>query len=194
MSDTNLKDQHLLQQLRRGGRGEDRAVSKLFKLYHGEGVGYLQQKKKLGKAVAEQLFNDALFQFVIAVREGRFEERSSVKTYLFAILNRLCLKHWQYSKKEGVEFTDDLEAEPMELVDESRLTNLMQGTLSLISDSCRRLLRFWALDSYSMSELAEMMAFKGAQIAMNKKSRCLASLIKKIDGNPELRNELRAFL
>jgi hypothetical protein len=54
-------------------------------------------------------------------------------------------------------------------------------------------LEMWSVH-YSMSEIADLMRYKNAQIAMNKKNRCLTKLKSMVSDNPSLRERLKNYL
>lgn len=65
------------------------------------------------------------------------------------------------------------------------LRHNLEFLLDGLKDKCREVLNLWAY-SYSMSEIAQMLAYSSPQVVMNKKNLCLKELRKILADNPKV--------
>ncbi len=139
-------------------------------------------------------FQDALIILDKNVREGKFDGRSTLKTYFVAIA-----KWHQLSKlrKQGrVELKDDMSAhdsfqetdEEKLIVDEEKRRALKE-ILKKVGDKCRQLLLLY-MQSMPMKEIAERNGIK-IQSAKNGIHRCRQKLRKMIAQDPKLKESLK---
>ena len=69
------------------------------------------------------------------------------------------------------------------------LKGLLQELLSQLREKCDKVLSMWAMH-YSMSEIAAHLEYANAQVAMNKKNKCMKQLSQLVSDSPAIRKEL----
>ena len=90
-----------------------------------------------------------------------------------------------------------VEDEAVDSVEHKLLDTERRGQLELIFDrlkeKCKEVLLAWA-NGYAMQEIAEQLAYTSAQVAMNKKNKCLKELHQMIHHDPSLAGVLKSLL
>lgn len=135
----------------------------------------------------DTVLNDGLIILINNIRTLKFKRESSLSTYFIGI----CKLLWKRMKTKNALYTSRnllTENVPEEetlsvLIDKFEQQNENNVTLksiyALLTDKCRAVLELWAL-GLSMDEIKDKMGYKNAQIAMNKKNRCLKGIIEKV--------------
>jgi hypothetical protein len=68
----------------------------------------------------------------------------------------------------------------------------LEKIFTLLREGCKDVLMMWA-SSFSMQEIAAQLKFSNAQVAMNKKSKCLKQLHQLLADRPDLQQLLRGL-
>lgn len=174
-----------------GGDALPKAMRILYDQHRREMIGKL---RKVMGSEAEDVFHDALVILVGNVMDGRFSEKSTLKTYLKSIAHKLCLRHFARSARDeryvnrffGNEtHTNDPEADFME----TQFRSSMEQVLDQLPAQCGVILRMW-MRKYSMQEIAAQLGYENAVVARNVKSRCLKKLASLVGNDPGLRQML----
>jgi RNA polymerase sigma factor (sigma-70 family) len=137
---------------------------------------------------ADDVFQDAIIVFDRNIREGKFQGKSSLKTYLLAIVKWTWLGH---QRKKG--FTIELQPEANYELEDSfdddfmskERSTLIEAAIDHLDQRCQELLRHYKLD-YSMKEIASMMSFSNPDMAKKQAYRCREKLRNYFLGNPSL--------
>lgn len=190
-------DAALLNNIRSGGRQEEQAIHFLIKRNFTQLRQFILRHQG-NEADAEDIFQEALTAVVLNVRKGSFKGDSSIHTYLFAIGKSLWYKRFgrerKRAEKEEVLWVED---EAVDSVEHKLLDTERRGQLELIFDrlkeKCKEVLLAWA-NGYAMQEIAEQLAYTSAQVAMNKKNKCLKELHQMIHHDPSLAGVLKSLL
>jgi len=154
------------------------------------------QVKGADATTAEELFWQSTMDFVLLVRRGKYRGEAAPLTLLKLIAERLWFKVLRNKGSKAVTLTESHEeaiAHEQDAVFTADLSETMQLCLDHISEACRKVLRYSAMN-WSMEEIAETLGFKNAQNAMNKKSKCLKTLKQYLSDNQSVRAELRSYL
>lgn len=192
-------DDSILQDIRQGGKACDAALVYLYKTHLQMVTRYITLNSG-SAADAQDKFQDAIFVFVKQVREGIFQQKSSIKSYLMAIARNMWLNDL---RRKGLQekFVDVLEWEgepktesPHELTVSEELKSLVGQWMGGLSDACRQLLRMRFWEYKPMKEIASVLGFKNEQIAKNKQQRCFDSLRQKIQGQADLKEILEGWI
>ncbi|MBC7776089.1 MAG: sigma-70 family RNA polymerase sigma factor [Phycisphaerae bacterium] len=188
---TPWTDQAIVSAIAGGGTGRDLALQWWF---GNEGlqrwVRHYATQHGGSEADGEDLYHDAFITFDRLLREGKYREESTLKTFFCSIAK------WQWlnrQRKQGrivamdkneqpeiAQFTDD------EMYDQERQA-VFQKMLASLGDKCKRLLSLYQL-SYSMKEIAAEMAYASDQVAMNQCSECRKKLKALIENSHELKD------
>jgi len=183
-------DQSIVIALAGGGAERDRALQWWF---GNEGlqrwVRHYATEHGGSEADGEDLYHDTFITFDRLLREGKYREEASLKTFFCSIAK------WQWlnrRRKLGkivameedervvmAQFTDD------EMYNRERQA-VFQQMFSVLGDKCKRLLGLYQL-SYSMKEIATEMGYASDQVAMNQCSECRKKLKALIENSHELK-------
>lgn len=130
---------------------------------------------------AEEVFQEGVIGFYENVITGKFQQRSSVSSYLYSI----CKYNWHARFKKRMR-TEKVEVPlgDLEKPEASFLGRLMEKDeyenalvfLEKLGEGCKKILVYVHYFNYPMKEIAQMMGFKNDQIARNKHYRCNKSL------------------
>ncbi len=192
--DLNIGDQEIIRGIKEGGADESRVISILLENNRKSILKFVTSNNGT-KLDAKEILLEGVTEVVFNVRKNKFKEKSSLNTYLFKICKLLWYQRLR--KKNVLRYTVELEDKKvlslqskLEYSDKKEHLNEM---LAGLGEGCQKVLVMWS-QGFRMEEIAEKMGYAGAQIAMNKKSKCLKALKKMISSNivlKKLLNELR---
>ena len=185
-------DQQIIAGLRAGGQVEHSFLKQLYQDHQATVFRFIQEQQG-SLAEAKDIFQEGILVLYKQVRAGKFRGESSLGTYLTSI----CKYLWfQKRKKENrraalleqqpLAFTPD-QIDPYRKIEDNEQRDLMLALFQQISEQCRKVLLYALYEEFSMEEIAKMMGFKSDQIARNKKYKCLKSLKKIMNEQPEAR-------
>ncbi len=191
----SYSDHEIILRIKKGGMEEDRAIAYLLKTNE-KSVYSFVLKNSGNRDAASTLLVEGVTELILNIRSDKFEGQSSISTYLYSICRSLWLRKLKQDKR-SVELSDqkmnNLADEPSNPIDLDKLRFDLNDLLKNIGEQCKTVLEMWSVH-YSMSEIAESMRYKNAQIAMNKKNRCLTQLKAMVSTNPALRERLKNYL
>lgn len=145
------------------------------------------RKYRLAEDEAFDAYSDTILSAIEKIRLGRFEGRSSLKTWLFQIFHNKCvdLLRKKTTHKSSVHQTASITDMLFELSDSSKTVvqqlvekadfDLLKQRLGELGDTCRELLQLSA-DGYSDKEIAAQMEYKTADVVKTSRLRCLDRL------------------
>ena len=153
-------------------------------------------KMGCSKQEAPDYFVDAIVNFIKSCYREDFQIHSNITNYLIGTAKNIWLKRVTKTKKEGllyqsIENKDQESPEVILINDETKTT--LNTLLSLIDETCRKVLPLWA-NKQRMNSIAQKMNYKSEGMARKKKHQCLQRLYAIIDDNPSLKEDLRAML
>ena len=148
---------------------------------------------------AQDIFHDALAAFYEQVKNGRFKGASAIGTYLYAIGRNLWLNKLKKSGHgrtyEQVKVAEGaVEKDVHEVVTRTEKEKVVLSVLEMLGEDCRKILVYAVYEKLNMEEIAELMGFKNAQNARNKKAKCnkkLKDLVKERADVRHLLEEIR---
>jgi RNA polymerase sigma factor (sigma-70 family) len=144
-------------------------------------LGFLRRQVR-DRETAEDLLQET---FVRAIRSGRIEERTSLRSYLFTIAQNLLADHWrkrfrlvaqpgagaragETAEEDALERLPDLRSESPEARTARRgLEQRVRAALALLPDSYRAAFRMAALEQCSYREVGEAMGWSLGQVRIN---------------------------
>jgi len=190
-------DKELIQQLKPGSPYKRKAEEDLFNrfLYFiREGMS----KYSMDEVDAFDAYSDTILQSLDNIVKGDFEERASLKTYLFRIFNNKCvdLIRKKTTNKYSIYQTDfitdtlllisDPAKTVIQLLVDKTDTDILKMKLEELGDNCNRILSLFA-DGCNDKEIATAMEYKTADVVKTSRLRCLNKLrqlyANKKDGN-----------
>ncbi|MDX2246954.1 MAG: sigma-70 family RNA polymerase sigma factor [Bacteroidia bacterium] len=190
MKRLNYTDEAVIKAIREGGKACDEVMAFLYRRQVEQVVAFITTRNG-SREEAKDVFQDALVNLLVAIREGKFEGKSSLNTYLYAISKNLWYRRFNRSVKEddyknanaGDEKTDFT---PEVHIMDNDQRSLVSNLLGSLKAKCREVLILWA-EKYSMKEIAEELGYQNEQVVRNKKNHCLSELKELVRNHPEAR-------
>ena len=148
---------------------------------------------------AASIYTDTVLAVIKNVLSGKFEGRSSLKTYVYQIFSNKCvdLLRKKTTNKGKLEDAVPYDSLVFELPDQTRSIiqklivqdqrNQINEKLQEIGGKCMELLLLFE-DGYNDKEIAESMKYQSADVVKTTRLRCLEKLKLKVKGI-ENRNE-----
>jgi len=192
----SYSDNKVLELLSSGERSESKAIE--FLLHENRAkISALVLKAGGSKHDAESILIEGVTSFVFNVRNGKFKKDSKISTYLYAICQRIWLKSQQKEKRytdfEETHSETENDDSPFAAYSDAQLKDDVFFLLKQLGEACQTVLTMWA-GHYSMTEIADTLHYKNAQIAMNKKNKCMKKLKEITASNAGLREQLTHYL
>lgn len=191
-------DDDLTDAIQQGGAAMERAM----RHFYDEGAyqqAFIQWLSNKGGQTedAKDVFQDGLSHLIVNIRAGKFQGKSSLKTYLFRICTNIWNNKFRRSQKlksikEELPIAEELEDSPEEMLLYQEQEVLLAAVLSQIGKSCKKVLGLWSL-SYSMAEIAREMEYKSEGMARKKKYTCFKKLMSLLKDRPDLMEQLNQF-
>jgi RNA polymerase sigma factor (sigma-70 family) len=186
----------LIEKIRSGGRAESQALQYLIRKDFGK-IKDLILKRSGSEADAEDVFQEGLTALLLNIRKEQFKGDSSIHTYLYAICKGIWYKRFQKEirereKRDQLQVTEVDVATPEISMLNTEQKGWFQKIFELLREGCKDVLMMWA-SSFSMQEIAAQLNFSNAQVAMNKKSKCLKQLHQLLADRPDLQQLLRGL-
>jgi RNA polymerase sigma factor (sigma-70 family) len=134
------------------------------------------------------IFQESMLALYDQVREGKFEGKSSLGSYLGGI----CRFKWLNANRRSGGDNDSLEGKENLLSEMPSIEDTMEQSeqrakihrcLDLLGPDCRTILTLFYLEERSLKEIQQAMNLQSVAYTKVKKSRCLKTLIKKLGGH-----------
>jgi RNA polymerase sigma factor (sigma-70 family) len=180
------EEREILSNLTQTGIARRRSEDLLFTKYQyfvREGM----LKYRLSQDESLDAYSESILSFTREYSLGRFEGRSSLKTYLFRIYINKCvdLIRRNTSKKSGVfltelitdrieGFSDSSRSILQRLIDKADQLK-MREQLQALGENCRKMLSYWA-EGLSDREISTELEYKSADVVKTSRLRCLEKL------------------
>jgi len=191
-----ISDQKIIEYLHEGDRKESRAIQQLLDQNRSKISAYVL-KNSGSSSDAETILVEGVTELVFNVRKGKFRGDSSLSTYLFAICRSLWLKslkkNQRYADDDGIVLLEDTADSPLAQFNHEQIKSEVSFLLSSIGEACKKVLEMWS-QHYSMQDISVQLGYKNAQIAMNKKNRCLTKLKEIVQENASHRELLMSYI
>ena len=174
-----LTDDAMIRAIQSGGRNGDRAIAQILDREMGK-IQSLVRQRGGSETDGEDVALEGVTAVVLNIRRGSFRGESAISTYLFAICKGIWYKRSQRRQRETevkdqlVVVETDEQTPAMSLMDEEQ-KGLLQQLFARLREKCSEVLFLWA-GGYSMEEIAGQLTYSNAQVAMNKKNKCLKQL------------------
>jgi RNA polymerase sigma factor (sigma-70 family) len=173
------------------GIREDSSKRRTFenKLY--ERYAYLIRegvwRHKLSEDECSMAYSDTILTVIEHIQSGRFENRSSLKTYLNQIFTNKCVdlirknttNKQQVNRGETIDdylylLPDDSRSIVEKLIDQYDM-DLLRDRLRELGDKCRQMIEAWG-DGFMDQEIAVEMGYQSAAVVKTSRLRCLEKL------------------
>jgi RNA polymerase sigma-70 factor (ECF subfamily) len=180
-------DYRIISDLMKDGVTRRKAEDDLFNSYS----FYIREAVKKYNMREEDCFDaysDAILSVIYSVVDGRFEQRSSLKTFIYRVFHHKCVDIIRKSStnKESVNRVTGLPESLLEMLSDDTKTILqklteridleeMQQKLDKLGEACRSMLTMFA-EGYSDKLIAEALQYNSADVVKTSRLRCLQKL------------------
>ncbi len=179
-------DEEMIRSLKENAMVKRKAEEQLFNRH----VYFIKEgmnKYSLDEEEAFNAYSDTILQAIDNIVNTRFENRSSLKTYIYRIFNNKCvdLIRKKTTNKSSIHQTapisdmlaiisDPAKTVIQQLIEKNDM-ELLRTNLNEIGENCKKLLAMFA-DGYSDKEIAVSMEYKSADVVKTSRLRCLDKL------------------
>ncbi len=181
-----VSDEEIIRNLKESKLVKNKAEEQLFSrhaYFIKEGI----IKYSLDQEEAFSAYSDTILQAINNVSTGRFEKRSSLKTYLYKIFNNKCvdLIRKKTTNKSSVHhaapisdmlsiISDPAKTVIQQLIEKNDM-EFLRIKLNEIGETCKQLLNMFA-EGYSDKEIFTSMEYKSPDVVKTSRLRCLDKL------------------
>lgn len=173
------EDSKVLDALR---NGDEDALAELF-FRNRSAITALVVRNRGDEDDAEDVLQEALVVLWERVRDGSFEYRAKLSTFLYAIAKNIWFRRLARQRRE-VEMPEEYDAAdadavlPSEELEENERILAVQQSMERIGQPCRELLLLFYWEENSMDEIAKKLGFANADTVKSKKYQCKKALEK----------------
>ncbi len=179
-------DEEIIRHLKESMMVKRKAEEQLFNSYSyfiKEGI----HKYSIDPEDSFNAYSDTILQAIDNVSSNKFENRSSLKTYLYKIFNNKCVDlirkkttnkssvHQTAPVSDMLEMISDPAKTIVQKLVEKNDAALLNLRLSETGENCRQLLAMFA-EGYNDKEIAASMDYKSADVVKTSRLRCLDKL------------------
>jgi RNA polymerase sigma-70 factor (ECF subfamily) len=179
-------DHEIAQNLRLTGIQRRNAEEKLFNKY----AYYIKEgmrKYSISEEDAFDAYADTVLAAIETITKGSFENRSSLKTYLYRIFQNKCVDivRKKTTNKSSIHRTSSINDMLIEMSDTAKTViqdlidkadhKQVRAKLEELGEKCKQLLSLFA-EGYSDKEIAVIAEYKTGEVAKTSRIRCLEKL------------------
>jgi RNA polymerase sigma factor (sigma-70 family) len=193
-----LSDKEILNSIR-----DKNQINEAIRHLYEDCYAYLETcilRKYGNKDDAADIIQETFLVFVDIVNTGKFREEASIKSMLYSIANNLWiseLRKRNSSNKRNESFQAEYEMIEMDMlknIEHFENKKTVMSVFESLGATCKDLLvKFYYLEM-SMKEMLQSNDYANEQVLRNKKYKCLQSMIKKINSDPSLYQNLKNAL
>ncbi len=152
------------------------------------------------KEDSEDVIQETMITFVQLVQNDKFRGESNIKTFLYSIARNIWLvqlkKRNADLQRQGAWLEDksEIEADVNEQIKKNEALGLISGVIDGLGQVCSNILKRFYYEDLSLKEILPFTDFENEQVLRNKKSKCMKSLMERLDQNPNLKEALNHAL
>ncbi|MBP6385807.1 MAG: sigma-70 family RNA polymerase sigma factor [Pseudarcicella sp.] len=188
-------DESIIDNIKKGGVDRKRAENSLYQKYQ-YFIKDASFKHQISKEDCFSLYSESIISLIENIDTGRFEQRSSIKTYLYRIFFNKCVSQIRKNATNTIkirendspitykhldELPDDAKGIVSKLIAEDD-SLLLTKMLSKLGDKCQELLSQWSVGKTD-KEIAGNMGYNNEFVAKTSRIRCLDKLREFYLGN-----------
>ncbi len=191
---THYTDKDLIKAIKKGGNNLSTAANYMYQDEdYKQSIIKLIHKHKGSLQDAEDIFQDGIRHLIVNIRKGKFEEKSSLKTYLSVICKNLWLTKFNrqiklQEIKTNLKVENPVEPSPEGIFILKEQADLLNTVLGKLGDSCKTVLGKWSL-GYSFKEIANLIG-KSEGAVRKQKHDCFKKLMRLMKSSPDLVKQL----
>lgn len=191
---SKYSDQDIINVIRKGGKARDDVWEFIYKEWSLSIIKVIMNNGG-NKDDAIEMMCEVAIPFEKAIRNPDFKlDSAKLSTYFTkCVYNNWIKKRKIEVRSAFVELEDQHQNDFVWSVEasviKSDLVFLIDQTLSMIGERCKRILTYF-MNGYSMKEIAEFMNFLGEQTAKNEKSKCQRGYEDYLRNNPHILKQI----
>jgi RNA polymerase sigma factor (sigma-70 family) len=145
---------------------------------------------------AEDIFQETVLAFLSSVKNGKYRNESSIKTFLVSVAkniwyNEIKKRDSSTSREKIFENSrDQKEVDISYYISDREMKEQFRLLLNQLDESCRKVLLLFYYENLSMKEIVDHLPYENEQVVRNKKYKCLQSLTNLVKQNPLIRDKL----
>lgn len=161
------------------------AMSYIYKEYKGSFVNWIRHQSNCSYDQAHDIFQESLTILFENVIQGKAENLTYLKSYLFSIGKNKLQEHYRYQKKYP---TKEIDAELIlksfydpnveEGSEAAKQIQQVMRALEIIGDPCKTLILEYYYNGYNLDEISKSMNYKNRNTTKTKKFKCMTRLRK----------------
>lgn len=194
----NYPEANLLQDLT-DPRQQDAAIRHLYQEHYTKVLVYIRQNGGSDQD-AEDLFQEAIVNFIQILGAGRFRGECSSGTFLYSLVRHAWLNEFKRNRRakqreekfgRGVD-TIELDISQQLVTEEFRKE--LDGMIGQLGETCRTILKAFYYEGESMREILNRLDFENEQVVRNKKVKCLKQLAGILSSQPNWWSQFKTLL
>ena len=146
----------------------------------------------------QEIFQEAIITLYESIKEDKFCQKSSIKTYLYSIIRNKWLSTTQktqyFESLTGVHGSGDTLFFLPENDDEMVKNNLVKNVIDQLGDPCKQLLNYYYYERLSMKQITLKMNYSNEQSTKTQKFKCLQRFIEYIENRSNVKHTLNELL
>lgn len=164
-----MKDSEILDRIKQGDESAlDYLYKKNFKM-----MTKMVMNNSGTEDEAKDIYQDALIVFWQKAVSGNLILSSKISTFIYSICQNLWRKELERKSKLSSEEKD---GSVINDIDKRERIEIINRSISLLGETCRKILTYYYFDNLSMSDIAEKMGFANADTSKTKKYKCKKEL------------------
>jgi RNA polymerase sigma factor (sigma-70 family) len=164
---------------------------------HAEAVSSFIISRGGSKQDGEDIFQEAVVALIKLVKEGKYRQQASIRTFLIAISKNIWFN--EIRKRKSTEnrekiYEDDrdiIESDISEQIGDLEVKKQFRELLNRLGDPCKKLLLLFYYEDMSMKEIVSHLPYENEQVVRNKKYKCLKQLTTMVQANPIIQKEIK---
>jgi RNA polymerase sigma factor (sigma-70 family) len=194
----NYSESTILNDLIVPGR-QDEAIRHLYRMHYLKVQAYINQNAGNNED-AEDIFQDAVINFIQILKAGKFRGECSSGTFLYSLARHAWLN--EFKRKNSARLREEKFGQGMEIIEldvSEKLINRevkmeLQQLLNALGETCKKILTAFYYDELPMKEILQQLDYENEQVVRNKKYKCLKKLEEMLAAQPNTMHHLKAVL
>ena len=184
-------DAELVQALTLKGAGASQIIEFLYQTVR----PILAYNIMSGRDIEEEswdIFQDGLLVLIENLREGKYDQKSKLSTYLLSICKHIWydkIKHRSMAERQAAFILLESESSAPSILPhllKGEKCNLVMQLFKRIPEKCRQILRLFYWERFNLESIALRLGYDNAASAKARKYRCQKELMRLLRENPEI--------
>lgn len=193
MSEVDWSEDEMINFIKEGGANRKKSLAKIYQNTVLRDRVYNFVKYKGGTVEeASDLHLESILVFDRNIRDDKFNQKSNINTYVYAIAKFTWMNYIRKKKKQASLISDtETYLEPMDhkhpelIFIEDELKTKLESIIGLLSEKCKIILKMWS-DNAKYDEIAARLGVEKTGSLRKQKMVCLRKLREHLTAHPEL--------